>query len=198
MSQVFVVETNKRPINLVHAGEARILVKQGKAAGCKRRPLTVEYPGNESTGKMLWAAELRHRGAVVKQAIVRRSCADCALSGPSASNLCCLTSRPWRARAWPGWTICRGRGQAPNCAMLSSRTGSGPVPLALPPMFPYRSNIPGAGPEGSNRVANPCLARAPLKDAAAVNAMRERCTDDWRRARVALEGSRSATGGGQA
>jgi hypothetical protein len=41
MSQVFVVDTNKQPLNPVHPGRARLLLKQGKAAVYRRYPFTI-------------------------------------------------------------------------------------------------------------------------------------------------------------
>jgi hypothetical protein len=88
MSYVFVVDTNRKPLNPVHPGEARYLLNAGKAAVLKRFPFTIILkdavdqpkieplrvkidPGsrttgiavvNDSTGKVLFAAELSHRG----------------------------------------------------------------------------------------------------------------------------------------
>src|SRR5438067_4410989 len=41
MSQVFVLDTTKRPLNPVHPGRARLLLKQGKAAVYRRYPFTI-------------------------------------------------------------------------------------------------------------------------------------------------------------
>ena len=41
MSKVFVLDTNKQPLNPVHAGTARILLNKGKAAVFKRYPFTI-------------------------------------------------------------------------------------------------------------------------------------------------------------
>src|ERR1700688_998561 len=104
MSYVFVVDTNKKPLNPVHPGEARYLLKARKAAVLRRYPFTIiltyaietpevkplrvkidpgsKTPGiavvNDATGKVLFAAELSHRGQVIKSALhdrraVRRS-----------------------------------------------------------------------------------------------------------------------------
>jgi hypothetical protein len=40
MSNVFVLDTKKHPLNPVHPGRARILLTQGKAAVFKRYPFT--------------------------------------------------------------------------------------------------------------------------------------------------------------
>jgi hypothetical protein len=104
MSKVFVVDTKKHPLNPVHPGRARILLSQGKAAVLKRYPftivlkVTVEKPAtqplrikldpgskttgiaivNDTSGQVVFAAELTHRGQQVKKALdsrrgVRRS-----------------------------------------------------------------------------------------------------------------------------
>lgn len=98
MSNVFVLDTNKQPLNPVHPGRARLLLKQGKAAVWRRYPFTVilkqavSYPPleplrlkldpgsqttgmalvNDATGQVLWAAELTHRGQTIKKSLDRR------------------------------------------------------------------------------------------------------------------------------
>jgi hypothetical protein len=98
MSKVFVLDTNKQPLNPVHAGRARLLLKQGKAAIYRRYPFSiilkraVEQPDlhplrvkvdpgsqttglavvNEASGEVVWAAELTHRGQQVKRALESR------------------------------------------------------------------------------------------------------------------------------
>ncbi len=88
MSNVFVVDTNKQPLNTIHSGEARLLLTRGKAAVLKRYPFTIILkvaiddpvvaelrikidPGskttgiatmNDATGEVVFAAELNHRG----------------------------------------------------------------------------------------------------------------------------------------
>ncbi|HEX3641514.1 MAG TPA: RNA-guided endonuclease IscB [Ktedonobacteraceae bacterium] len=92
MSNVFVVDTNKQPLNTVHPGEARLLLNRGKAAVLKRYPFTIILkvaiedpvvaelrikidPGskttgiaimNDATGEVVFAAELHHRGQQIK------------------------------------------------------------------------------------------------------------------------------------
>src|SRR5436190_14815090 len=104
MSNVFVVDTNKKPLNPVHPGRARLLLTQGKAAIWRRYPFTIILkkaveephvqplrvkldPGSKTTGiaivddesgKVVFAAELAHRGAAIKKSLddrraVRRS-----------------------------------------------------------------------------------------------------------------------------
>jgi 5-methylcytosine-specific restriction endonuclease McrA len=98
MSYVFVVDTNKKPLHPVHPGRARLLLKEGKAAVLKRYPFTlvlkreVETPGgdslrikldpgsrttgvaivNDTMGKVVFAAELIHRGQAITSALETR------------------------------------------------------------------------------------------------------------------------------
>ncbi len=104
MSNVFVIDTNKRPLDPVHPGRARLLLSSGKAAVFKRYPFTIILkhevqspsleplrlkidPGSKTTGlavvhdgsgQVVFAAELTHRGQIIKKALgarrgVRRS-----------------------------------------------------------------------------------------------------------------------------
>ena len=41
MSQVFVLDSTKQPLNPVHPGRARLLLKHGKAAVYRRFPFTI-------------------------------------------------------------------------------------------------------------------------------------------------------------
>lgn len=92
MSFVFVVDTNKQPLNPIHPGHARLLLKAGKAVVLKRYPFTLILkasvqqpqiqplrlkldPGsrttgiaivNDQSGQVLFAAELSHRGDAIK------------------------------------------------------------------------------------------------------------------------------------
>jgi 5-methylcytosine-specific restriction endonuclease McrA len=92
MSYVFVVDTKKQPLNPIHPGYARLLLKQGKAAVLKRYPFTLILkvaiddpvvtelrikldPGSKTTGiaivddasgQVVFAAELSHRGQAIK------------------------------------------------------------------------------------------------------------------------------------
>jgi hypothetical protein len=98
MSQVFVLDTAKKPLGPVHPGRARLLLKEGKAAVYRRFPfviiLKVEFqepdvqplrikldPGsrttgiavvNDATGAVVFAAELSHRGQKIKAALDER------------------------------------------------------------------------------------------------------------------------------
>jgi 5-methylcytosine-specific restriction endonuclease McrA len=95
MSFVFLVDTTRHPLDPVHPGHARFLLKTGKAAVWKRYPFTlilktrVEQPqvqplrlkldpGSRTTGialvddqhgSVLFAAELSHRGQAIKKAL---------------------------------------------------------------------------------------------------------------------------------
>src|SRR5450755_5122508 len=98
MSQVFVVDTKKTPLDPVHPGWARLLLKQGKAAVLKHFPFTIILKGesvdpqieplrikldpgsrttgiaivNDGSGEVVFAAELTHRGQAIKDALDRR------------------------------------------------------------------------------------------------------------------------------
>src|ERR1019366_2517118 len=98
MSYVFVVDTNRKPLNPVHPGEARYLLKAGKAAVLRRYPFTlvlkraIDHPSlqplrvkidpgsrttgiavvNDATGKVVFAAELSHRGQAIRDALLSR------------------------------------------------------------------------------------------------------------------------------
>src|SRR5438132_5526880 len=98
MNQVFVLDTTKQPLNPVHPGYARLLLKQGKAAVYRRYSFTIRLsrrveqpilsplrikvdPGsktsglalvNDASGDVVWAAELTHRGEQIKRDLDRR------------------------------------------------------------------------------------------------------------------------------
>jgi len=93
MSKVLILDTTKQPLDPVHPGRARLLLKEGKAAVYRRYPFTLILkrqvdaaapsalrlkldPGakttglalvDDATGEVVWAAELCHRGANIKQ-----------------------------------------------------------------------------------------------------------------------------------
>src|SRR5258708_5188955 len=99
MSRVFVVDTNRQPLNPVRPGYARLLLTQGKAAVLKHYPFTIVLkkaiaypvleplrlkldPGskttgmaliNDATGEVVFAAELTHRGQEIKNSLEKRS-----------------------------------------------------------------------------------------------------------------------------
>ena len=106
--KVFVLDTNKQPLQPTHPARARQLLKRDKAAVYRRYPFTIilKYevsmagvavsnfpdaeiqplrlkidPGskttgmailNDSTGEVVWAAELQHRGQQVKKSLDSR------------------------------------------------------------------------------------------------------------------------------
>src|SRR6266702_991007 len=95
MSYVFVIDQEKRPLDPVHPGRARKLLSAGKAAVYRRYPFVIILkhaveepegqrlrvkldPGskttgiavvNDETGEVVFAAELSHRGAKIKEAL---------------------------------------------------------------------------------------------------------------------------------
>lgn len=101
MSQVFVLDTNKQPLNPVHPARARGLLTSGKAAVFKHFPFTIILktaiaqpeldplrikidPGssvtgialvNDATGQVVFSAELQHRGQAIKNALDGRRAA---------------------------------------------------------------------------------------------------------------------------
>lgn len=98
MSNVFVIDTHKQPLNPVHPARARLLLKAGKAAVFRHFPFTIILkrevdqpqvaalrlkldPGskttgialvNDASGEVVWAAELTHRGQEIKKALDKR------------------------------------------------------------------------------------------------------------------------------
>ncbi|HEY7127910.1 MAG TPA: RNA-guided endonuclease IscB [Ktedonobacterales bacterium] len=98
MSKVFVVDSEKRPLDPVHPGYARWLLSKKHAAVFRRYPFTLILrekqpevpteplrlkidPGskttglavvNDATGQVVWAAELLHRGQAIKKALANR------------------------------------------------------------------------------------------------------------------------------
>jgi hypothetical protein len=98
MSQVFVLDTTRQPLNPVPPGRARILLAAGKAAVFKRYPFTiilkcvVEHPDvhplrlkidpgsqtsgmalvHDPSGEVVFAAELTHRGPTITHALDQR------------------------------------------------------------------------------------------------------------------------------
>lgn len=94
--KALVIDTNKKPCNPVHPAEARLLLKQGKAAVWRRYPFTIILkdsntiepeplslkidPGSKFTGiaivknggEIVLAMELEHRGLLIKQSLESR------------------------------------------------------------------------------------------------------------------------------
>ena len=94
---VFVIDANKQPLNPIHPGQARRLLKQQRAAVHRRYPFTLilKYavsepqvssyelkidPGSKTTGfsivrdkeDVVWGAELTHRGEQIKSDLQSR------------------------------------------------------------------------------------------------------------------------------
>ena len=98
MSKVFVLDSHYKPLDPVHPGRARLLLKQGKASVYRRFPFTIILkitvdqnhlqplrlkidPGsqttgiavvNETSGEIVFAAELIHRGKEIKKRLESR------------------------------------------------------------------------------------------------------------------------------
>lgn len=97
MTQVFVLDTNKQPKNPVHPAQARLLLTQNKASVFRYKPFTIILktttteqtktlrlkldPGAKTTGialvddnsgSVVFAAELQHRGFLIKKALESR------------------------------------------------------------------------------------------------------------------------------
>lgn len=93
---VFVIDTNKKPCDPIHPGEARQMLKRGEAAVFRRYPFTLILktvstsptrpiqikldPGSKTTGialtegdAVIWGAELSHRGQTIKASLKSRS-----------------------------------------------------------------------------------------------------------------------------
>jgi 5-methylcytosine-specific restriction endonuclease McrA len=91
----FVLNINREPLNPIHPAAARKLLAQSKAAIFRKFPFTIILkeqsnqevqpleikidPGSRCTGlailcgsKLIWAAELTHRGATIKAALLSR------------------------------------------------------------------------------------------------------------------------------
>jgi 5-methylcytosine-specific restriction endonuclease McrA len=101
MSRVLVVDTQRRPLHPCTPARARLLLKQRKAAVLRRFPFVLILketkleaeclqlrakidPGskttglavvNDTTGEVLWVAELTHRGEEVREALAKRRAA---------------------------------------------------------------------------------------------------------------------------
>jgi 5-methylcytosine-specific restriction endonuclease McrA len=98
VSKVFIVDTNKQPLDPIHPGWARKLLTNGKAAVYRRYPFTLILkeevanpvvhplrlkldPGSkitglaivdEASGEIVFAAEIEHRGEDIKRALEKR------------------------------------------------------------------------------------------------------------------------------
>jgi hypothetical protein len=94
---VFVLDKNKKPLNPTHPARARKLLRSGRASVFKRYPFTIVLrdtevenstvsqcrlkidPGAKVTGfailqgnTVIWAAQLTHRGFVIRDALTTR------------------------------------------------------------------------------------------------------------------------------
>ncbi|MGH1395118.1 MAG: RNA-guided endonuclease IscB [Trichormus sp.] len=97
MCKVFVIDTNRIPLNPIHSAQARQLLRSKKAVIYRRFPFTILLkesqaspvqplrlkldPGakttgialvNDSTGEVVFAAELKHRGFAIRDALTSR------------------------------------------------------------------------------------------------------------------------------
>lgn len=98
MSKIFVLDTEKRPLDPIHSAQARQLLRNKKAAVYRRFPFTIilkkshtdvtvqplrlkidpgaKFTGialvNETTGEVVFAAELKHRGFAIRDALTSR------------------------------------------------------------------------------------------------------------------------------
>jgi 5-methylcytosine-specific restriction endonuclease McrA len=98
LSKVFVLDTEKRPLTPIHSAQARQLLRNKKAAVYRRFPFTIilkksqpdstvqplrlkidpgaKFTGialvNNSTGEIVFAAELKHRGFAIRDALTSR------------------------------------------------------------------------------------------------------------------------------
>ncbi|RUR72831.1 hypothetical protein DSM107007_55980 [Nostoc sp. PCC 7120 = FACHB-418] len=98
MCKVFVIDNEKRSLNPIHPAQARQLLKRGKAAVFRRFPFTIvvkesytdatvsplrlkfdpgaKYTGialvNDVNGEVVFAAELKHRGFAIRDALTSR------------------------------------------------------------------------------------------------------------------------------
>jgi len=93
---VFLLNSDKTPLNPVHPGKARLLLNSQQAAVFRRYPFTIVLkeqaicetqehelkidPGSKFTGiailqgdKVIWGAEIEHRGSLIKDKILSRS-----------------------------------------------------------------------------------------------------------------------------
>lgn len=98
MSKVFVIDSEKRPLNPIHPAQARQLLRNKKAAIFRKFPFTLILketkfetpvqplrlkidPGasvtgiaivNDSNGEVVFAAEIKHRGFAIRDSVISR------------------------------------------------------------------------------------------------------------------------------
>lgn len=103
---VFVLDQNRKPVAMAHPGHARKLLSSNAAAVFRRYPFTIILketappdftppplrvkldPGAKTTGiavldgnRVIWAAELQHRGALIRDALTSRRQLRCGRRG---------------------------------------------------------------------------------------------------------------------
>ncbi len=94
---VFVLDTNRQPLDPCHSARARELLRKGRAAVLRRYPFTIILkdrdggavtshrlkldPGSkttgiaivqEATGRVVWAGQLAHRGQLIRDSLLAR------------------------------------------------------------------------------------------------------------------------------
>ncbi|MBU1751682.1 MAG: RRXRR domain-containing protein, partial [Chloroflexi bacterium] len=99
MNRVFVLDQNEKSLMPTHPARARQLLKKGRARVYRRQPFTIQLldreggatqplevridPGSRTTGlalvarhqrgdRVVWAAELHHRGPIIKHRLDQR------------------------------------------------------------------------------------------------------------------------------
>jgi 5-methylcytosine-specific restriction endonuclease McrA len=98
MSKIFILDTNYKPLNPIHPAQARQLLRNGKAAIYRKYPFTLilkeskpdsnvaplrlkidpgaKFTGialvSDTSGKVVFAAELQHRGFAIRDALTSR------------------------------------------------------------------------------------------------------------------------------
>jgi 5-methylcytosine-specific restriction endonuclease McrA len=98
MSKIFVIDQNKQPLDPIHSAQARQLLRNKKAAVFRQFPFTIilkklcpktevqslrlkidpgaKFTGialvNDANGKVVFAAELKHRGFAIRDALTSR------------------------------------------------------------------------------------------------------------------------------
>lgn len=96
-NKVFILDTNKHPLNLISPKQARKLLDKGKAAVYRQFPFTIILkstvdnpttypltlkidPGSKHTGLailsedvVIWVAQIQHRGQLIKDSLISRS-----------------------------------------------------------------------------------------------------------------------------
>lgn len=126
MSKVFILDTDKKPLEPIHPGQARRLLSRKKAAVYRRYPFTlilkrqVEAPTpmplrlkidpgakttglavtSDRTGEVIWAAELEHRGEQIKKALDKRRAVR---RGRRTRKTRYRATRFRNRRRWAGW-----------------------------------------------------------------------------------------------